>query len=410
MVSAVLEDLKERWSMDRIQEDQAGAHRLAGGEYPWANITFLISGEADSECARVSKLTGAAVLTNDSDFLIHDLGSHGAVVLLNSVQLQESQQADEAEIRGLRLHPRHISRRLGIKNIQRFGFELKRNSHLSLPELLRQSMEHLGTTECSADYNGFLQEYQHREESSLTLAHRPYIQLLDPRVSELFWQYERPEVYCGTEPPHLYLGILHEDHARRCAWEQGRSYRALGYALLNLSRPVTARFPVVHEFVRRGGRIIAEKVTLGGAKRVAADLVALKMRLDLARTIFDDDHRLSFWVFFALSEIYRDATNATTRPSAVHLERFLQSGSMGQKTDWADIHLVAQIHAVLYSLRILKQLLGIARNKDLLDQNHAILASLPPLRRLIGSQYEMIRSFTDGNLAHSIHQFFKTYG
>ena len=219
-------------------------------------------------------------------------------------------------------------------------------------------------------------------------------------------------MYCCGERPHFYLGILHEDHSRRCAWEQGRPLRALGYSLLNLSRVTTRRFPVVHEFVRRGGRIVAEQVTLAGVKTVAADLKSLRRRLDRAQSVFGGASQSSFWVLFSLSEIYRDNTNITTSPSAVQLKRFLEQGFMGEKPEWEDIHLMAQIHAVLYSLRILWQLLCVTLDIDdveLSTLRHSILACLPPLHLLIDSRHALTRAFSGGLTHRSVKQLFTTY-
>lgn len=409
MVSAVFEDLRYRWNRERILRDVLeDAHHLTGeSEFPWAGVTIMTQGEADSECAHISRLTGSAVLTNDSDLVVHDLGPHGAVVSLNSMQwLDEPETIVAPEIRGLRLHPQQICRNLGIENIQLFAYNLKQDPHLGLPELLRRSREGL---ELSTVYGTFLQEYQH-------VAHKPGAspdpsnhQSLDPRVSELVWQYQRPDIYCDAEPPHVYLGILHEDHSRRCAWEQGRTLRALGYSLLNLSRVAAHRLPVVNEFVRRGGRIVAEHITLGGAKTVTSDLMALQKRLDRAQEVFGDEAQPSFWLLFALSEIYRDNSNITTAPSAIQLERFLRDGFMEKTTTWADIHLVAQIHAVFYSLRMLWQLLSIAPDVDSSTARQSVLARLPPLHLLIGSRHSMTRAFPEELVRRSVQRLFRAY-
>lgn len=411
MVSAVFEDLRFRWNKSSILQEFE--HRsdlpLAEAEFPWAGVTVMVPGEADIECARISKLHGSAVLTNDSDLLVHDLGPHGAVVLLNSVHMiPGSPDLAEPEIRGLRLHPSRLSDRLGFVNLQRFAYELTRDPHRSFVELLRRSKEDSGKVEQSAAYIDFIREYQHDEPTGAEKMQS--VQTCDPRVSELFWQYEQPDVYCCAEQPHMYLGILHEDHSRRCAWEQGRFYRAIGYSLLNLSRSDPHRLSVVHEFVRRGGRIVAERVTLGGAKTTAFYLSILQKRLDLAQTTFGQRTQSSFWVLFALSEIYRDSSNATTIPDAIHLERFLGKGFMGNRTEWADIHLMAQIQALLYSLRVLKQLVEITAER-ISVQHQFILADLPPLHVLMRSRHQIVECFSINGLAHnSACQLLKVYG
>ncbi|KAJ5152836.1 uncharacterized protein N7482_009314 [Penicillium canariense] len=412
IVSAVYEDLQARWNRKRIlQEASHEPSHLPAAEYPWAEITVMVPGEADLECARVSRLKGSAILTNDSDLMVHDLGPHGAVVFLNSVQLIETTQ-DRAvsEMRGMRLHPHDVARRLGIINIQRFAYELNENPQLGFSELLRRSKEDPGLIEHSDNYQNFLREYQPDPDQPTAIPGPARGPTLDPRVSELFWQYELPDAFCGADQPRIYLGILFEDHSRRCAWEQGRSYRALGYSLLNQSYPTARRFPTVSEFVRRGGRIVAEQITLGGSQSVASDLLILQRRLDLARIVFGDGS-LNFWVLFALSEIYHDPSNQTTIPSAAQLERFLTKGFVGKRTEWADIHLLAQIQAVLYSLRMLQQLLHIPQGDELSNPSRFTLDDLPPLHSLLRSRHEILRGFPNGGeLVHGlVYQLLKTY-
>ncbi|KAJ5116507.1 hypothetical protein N7456_000855 [Penicillium angulare] len=418
MVAAVYEDLRQRWSTEQMAIDfQLNALQLQGGDYPWARITVMVPGEADSDCARISKLTGAAVLTDDSDLIVHDLGPHGAVVLLKSLHLLDSTPNQvSTEIRGLRISPSGLSRRPGIKDIQRFAYELTQNPHYGLSDLVRRANEALGTNERTLDYHNFIQEYlgyQHDDDVNQPMLSQQGVNdlTLDPRVAELFWQYERPEIYClgqGVQP-HIYMGILSEDHSRQCAWEQGRMYRALGYSILNQSYPEPRRFPIIQEFVRRGGRIVAEEITLCGARTIGSDLNILHTRLKLAQTVFGGMARLRFWVMFALSEIWRNSSNHAMLPNSANLEHFLKHGYTTNQAEWSDLHLVAQIQAVLYSLRILKQLLG-ATNDRPCSPHQSILSDLPSLYILLGSRHEMTQEFVDEGLAHrSVYQLIQTY-
>lgn len=412
MVSAVLEDLKHRWSKKRIEEEfQRSTYSLSQSEeYPWADITVIVPGEADTQCAETARLTDSAVLTNDSDLLVHDLGPHGMVILLNSVQVVEDVQVlTEPEVRGLGIHPSKVSRRLGIANIQQLAYTLTRNPHLSFLELLRQAKEDSEAMELSSAYCEFLQEYQVAIDFPEISGSKQDVQILDPRVSELFWQYEMPAVYCPTGEPHLYLGILPEDPTRRCAWEQGRCYRELGYSLFNLSQPAARRFSAIHEFVRRGTRIVAEQVTLSDTQTVTSELESLQKRLNLLRSTFGHDSHQDFWVMFALSEIYRD-TNSAGIPDVIQLERFLAKGFMGKTTDWVDMHFLAQIHAVLYSVRILKQLLDVTADRNTVIEHQDILADLAPLHCVMLSRHEIIQYFAvDGRARRSVHLLSNMY-
>lgn len=373
----------------------------------------MVSGEADVECALMSRLNGSAILTNDSDLIVHDLGPHGSVVFLNSVQLVEgTEDKASSQIRAMRLHPKELANRLGIKDVQRFAYELNENPQLGFSELVRRSKDNQGKRYHSDKYHDFLREYQPDTGRSLPFQGSAYVQNLDARVSELFWQYELPEVFCEADQPHIYLGILFEDHSRRCAWEIGRFYRALGYSLLNQAHPLTRQFTTVCEFVRRGTRIVAEQITLGGSKTVASDLSMLQKRLDLARSVFKAADQSTFWVMFAIAEIYRDPSSQASLPGAVQLERYLTRGFLEQGTKWTDVHLLAQIHAVLYSLRMLQQLVRFLPDDNLSGSNRLMLSNLPPLHNLLLSRQEIVQRFLNsGELAHGlVYQLFKTYG
>ncbi|OOQ86767.1 hypothetical protein PEBR_19915 [Penicillium brasilianum] len=414
MVSAVFEDLRTRWNREQIlREIECDPTHLPDGDYPWAEIAVMVPGEADVECALVSKLTGSAILTNDSDLIVHDLGPDGAVVFLNTVQLvEDTKDKANARIKAMRLLPNELALRLGIKNIPRFAYELNENPHLGFSELLRRSKDSQGMTDGSEQYRQFLREYQPESYGSSAVQDRVYIQNLDPRVSELFWQYELPDVFCEADQPHMYLGILFEDHSRKCAWEVGRFYRALAYSLLSQAYPPARQFTTVCEFVRRGTRIVAEQITLCGSKTLMSDLSTVQKRLDLAQSVFGADDPSTFWVMFAVAEIYCDASSQASFPSAVQLERYLTKGFAGQKTEWTDVHFLAQIHAVLYSLRVLQQLLRFIPDDNLTGSNKLILGKLPPLHNLLPSRQDISRQFSSSSgLANRlVYQLVTTYG
>lgn len=449
MVSAVFEDLCNRWSRECVRSEfhyqLDGTLRPDEFQYPWANVTVMVPGEADTECARLAKSTKSAILTSDSDLLVHDLGNQGSVVFLNSLLLTEEgegggestedsnpnsnsnpTQASKLILCGQGITPHALSRQLGIPNIQRFAYELREDPHAPFSKLLRLAREYkYGDEEKrSVDYCDFLREYEcgsnpnlhtiKDSEKNLALL----TQGMDPRVSELFWQFKSPDKYTQASQFHVYLGILHEDSSRRCAWEQARAYRALGYAFLNLSRHAAAEnqseSQTIYEFVRRGGRIVAEQVTLAGVKTVLSDLGHLQGRLDLARRTFDfdpDRDSSTFWFMFALSEVYQELSNTTTPPTAKQLQGFLSKGFMGKSTDWGDIHLLAQVQAVLYSLRMLQQLIQIASMSYDVGSYRTILKDLPPLYLLMRSRHDIVQGFA-GNEGFKkvVHQMIKVYG
>lgn len=414
MVPSVFEDLKRRWNKNNILTATEGAVILPlleteEDDFPWAAVTVMTPGEADSECARTSKLTGSAVLTNDSDLLLHDLGPHGSVLLLNSVELSEwnSLRPIESSIKAKRISPKLLACRLGINNIHHFAYELQKNPQLGLSELIRRSKNDQNPLEVTPDYREFVEEYDCVSTAQPVMIQLP--QHIDPRISELFFQLRG--VHFPGFVPHMYLSILNEDHSRRCAWEDGHLYRVLGYSVLNLSCPATDRCEFVDEHVRRGGRIAINRLTLGDEEWITAEAKVLGERLNSMGAVFDGDvSSPCFWTLFAISDIY----GLETRTAVLEVEqlcRFFSLGYMGEKLEWEDIHLHARINAVLYSMRILSQALELmSLTEGPMLEMKSILAALPPLHVMMRSRREMIMEMSSDIINKLSRDFLCLFG
>ncbi|KAJ9213253.1 hypothetical protein DTO166G4_5060 [Paecilomyces variotii] len=404
MVSAVFEDLKHRWNWRKIKttvegtsifetlsddENDAAAH---DAEYPWAGITEIVPGEADIYCGYASRHEGSAVLSNDSDLLVHDLGPNGSVVFLDTVELTnyDLHNPQNGRITAMELRPTVISRKLGIPSILALAYELKSDQHVGLTELIRRSKGRVGALDDTAAYLRFMQEY---EPINLdVLIKKPgtseSLQYLDIRIAELYMQYELAGFQSG-EAPHMYLSILHEDHSRRCAWTEGKYIRRLGYSLLNASYPSSKRFPTVVECVRRGNRICFDTITLHSETQIQNELQDLHDRLSQIGALFNENYTSpQYWKMVSLNEIYHQRkSDPAIPPNRTELERFLLLGHTGSELQWKDIHIFAQMQSVLYSLRILAQLLHVAMLRDYrvdgLQTIQRILCHLPPLHELI---------------------------
>lgn len=412
MVSTVFEDLRKRWNKANIliavQDTFYFNHdELGEQDFPWAAITVMVPGEADAECARMSRLTGAAVLTNDSDLILHDLGSKGSVLFLDSVELSDwdPTRPTDSKVKARRLCPTSLSSRLGIRSVRYFAYELSQNPQFGLSELIRRSRDNCDFLDLTSDYQNFLEEYDYGLNSQ-AIAQHP--QDLDPRISEIFLQYDTQDAHFTGSSPHMYLAILSEDHSRRCAWEEGRSYRALGYSILNLCRPFAERYQFVEEYVRRGGRIAIDRITMGDEGWITSEMHSFHTSLSFAQATFGKKISSScFWRLFAMCELFREETNHTA-PDVSRLCRFLRLGYMGEAVGWADVHLCAQIHAVLYSLRILKQLLGLVTvTEEPVLRVKSMIAALPPLHVMMRSRREMIREYPgDSSVENALQRFF----
>ncbi|KAL4745077.1 hypothetical protein BDW72DRAFT_208512 [Aspergillus terricola var. indicus] len=376
MVSTVFEDLKCRWNRANIMNsirDTLPLHTIDIEDFPWASITTMVSGEADAYCASAARCMDACILTNDSDLLLYDLGKYGSVIFLDSVELRSDfEQPLSSQLKATMLRPLLVARRLGIPNLLLLAFEIsKARPETSLVELLRRTKMGIAEVEMSS--------YQQ---------------------------------FANMGYPHVYLSVLNEDHTRKCAWAKGREYRRLAYSIMNLSRPIHERHCFIAEFVRRGRRISEDKLRLLDEGSISAQLELLHARLESLQTSFrKSSDNLDYWAAFALCDVYLVADAELTQKDFQKLEQFFKLGYIGKRLKWEDIHLTAQMHAVLYSLRILKQLLDLFYPRDLVILSlRAILDNLPPLHIMMDPASRRAEVYTSGLTTTQLSDCFRRLG
>ncbi|EEH43982.2 uncharacterized protein PADG_00271 [Paracoccidioides brasiliensis Pb18] len=387
MIPTVIEDLKYRWSREEVMKCTARVpelHEIASRQTRnidniFAGLVEVVLGEADEYCAATAKNYGCAVLTGDSDLLVHDLGAEGSVIFFNSIEMgdilhiRESSATEETEdpdamklsIRAMQLHPATIAKKLGVVSFQRLAYELKKDPYTSFATLIHRAKSTTGVVEKSASYQSFMKEYSNNisgNDSKQIHVHM-HTDLTDPKLSELFTQYELPAFNGPETGAYVYLPILVECHGRRAAWLQGSELRLLAYSLLNLRYAADEgrRKGSVVEYMRKGQRIAPVTLTLMTQREVERRLGAFLGQVNGFMTAVygcygDSVERSSVWKCFALYDIL-SRMEGEDRPRVGEIRRFLERGYCGAKLEWDDIHLHAQMQAVLYSLRLLKELL-----------------------------------------------------
>ncbi|DAA77983.1 TPA_exp: Uncharacterized protein A8136_5686 [Trichophyton benhamiae CBS 112371] len=395
MVATVAEDLKYRWSWQAIKcyHDLNDAEKVHGSLFPWADITEVVLGEADIFCAEAARERGSAVLTGDSDLVIHDLGSDGSVVFLESIEMYEFPDTNESELRlpsfGVRakeLRPSRIANQLGIRNLLRVGYELKQDPYVKWSTISKLCQAAEKKSRVSSSYGEFLAEYNTRPFSIKGNDNGIEFPLLDSKVSELVAQYHHPSFHADGHQLYSYLPVMTENHARRCAWVDCSDIRALGYSIFNISFPKNKRGDTVLEHARRGQRIVPTPITLLNEDPLSLAAKELLEQIQSVR-LSSGSESIYFWVSYALLRIYSDAEHSSLpKPDAII--KFFKFGYMGCSLTWDDLHLRAQVLCTLYSLRMLKQFLQVSLftgdaevqriGKPLLD----MLVELPPLRIL----------------------------
>lgn len=368
MTPSTIEDLKNYWTWGRVRRE-IGMEELGEGkgdsELAFADIVEVVPNEADIYCAEVARLSTdgpVAVLTSDSDLLVHDLGGWGSVVFYDSLEL-----ADGGIVKGMELHPAAIADRLGVVSIPRFAFEMKYDRGVSKGEAIRRAKDSSGRVEESASFRSFMEEYEPLPAGDEHT--RPGI--YNPRLGELVAQYDFSRL-CGKDDSeegyHVYLPILIEDHTRRSAWVDGTHIRIIAYSLLYLTSSSSASHQTkILEFSRRGPRIPPSSLPLLTStadliREIKPLLTAIQKTQSLVPTAKEP---LKFWTIFALLEIYTsDAPNGNV-PSLKETINFLTLGSTNPtKMFWEDVHRNARVLAVLYSVKFLKEVIDIITPRD----------------------------------------------
>ncbi|PKY00407.1 hypothetical protein P168DRAFT_307694 [Aspergillus campestris IBT 28561] len=404
IVPAVFEDLKSRWDRARISEVVDGIFQkplaLDCADFPWADRTVMVPGEADSQCVYMANNTGSSILTNDSDLILYDLHSAGSVVFLDSINLSDCNTGTypDMQIKAMGICPAAVSSRLGVSDLLFLAYNLRDNPNMGLTGLIQLSKTTYETQSNDPRYLLFAGEY-----IGTNLVYFPgdlmhaLPQNLDARVSELFCQCKIQHAGISDEIPHMYLPILFEDHMRRCGWWDSRLYRRLGYSILNATLSPSDKHAYIYEYVRRGGRIIRDRISLEDEDWIAEETQAFLSRYrSVQSTVGGDTSSPFFWRVLALYELYGPG-RASAFLSAEQLSQFLRFGRMGVAVGWVDVHLSAQIQSVLYSLRILQQLNGIfVASSGHLDCLKSVLGGLPPLHVITRSLQEITKECLSG--------------
>ena len=321
----------------------AALDQLAESKY--ASITEVVPGEADPYCARLARELGAIILTNDSDLVVYDIGSEAAVAFFHSLPQNEKSTVDNPQnpCRALYAHiwqHHDISNRLGL-DLQKLAYEVKQNPHVPYKQVIQNAKTPIMNL---AVFEDFLTEYDLQAIPSPESLVLPKTRLrngyIDPRLNELIIQIANPSV---TGDLNVYLPVLLSDPSRVSAWQASQFIRKILYTLLIANLwPTTAPPQAVCEH---------------DPKRASHPCI-----VDLSTNFHEDAQDL----LRSLST-HTTVKNFALYTSISSLERPPTVSEMYSKTTiytWQHIHLVAQMHGILYSLRLLKQCLELILPAD----------------------------------------------
>lgn len=344
----------------------------------------LVPGEADMYCARHVVLHGGLILTSDSDLLAHDLDK-GEVALFRDIY-----KDDPNSLRGSVFSPKDICQRLKIPGelpACRFAYERKESAHGSLDAIIRACK---APAKDSRAYEMFCQQYIYNDDMDkmlLSTSKAWSYAALDPRTSELVLQLARFSIQAAisnTTVANMYLPVLIESPERGSAWEPSTPTRQLAYSIANYF--ISNRSCDVLEYRRvqhleqkgRHVNIMSRKDTLVQL----GHLSHLTRRIKMATA--ESDHMwLLLCVVINMTECFNQGKQSHV--SRMLTQRQTQDLKCPARVPWDMLHFIAHLHAGLYSLRMLHQILSMPckYNKDFQKPCEAFLElieTLPPLK------------------------------
>ena len=392
--------------------------------------TSTVPGEADAYCADHVRENGGIILTNDSDLLVHDLGSDGSVIFLSDITFPNSGKNTSLNV--LQFRPKEIEKRLGLKSMIQLALAMKEKRWFQESVQLGKSF----STE-SLEYVNFSSQFSTLPcHSKLLEAVRfqdcdnllDMLRWLDARTSEFVHESVKVlspfgQTECAKSenlgPIPMYLPILLEDPTKATAWTCGAEIRSIGYSFLNIN----ARNGSVDEVGRRGTEIVKRVVPLQSLQDVSQSCN------DLLESIEKHFQRHSasgvvdipiIWQTYGAKIVCETLLKSgkPVPPKAEMLQLVKFEHSM--MDSWAHVHLDAQLQGALYSLRMLKQFLDVflAATLEVTSNNnlgrlaaevHKRLATLPPLNHLMESPVNKVETRSE-DLERAIEILYKSSG
>ena len=367
----------------------------------------MVPGEAEAYCAAAARTNGGIVLSNDSDLYLHDLGS-GTFVNLGSVQMhpgndgQQGINSEGCKVIKLDLNcPRDIAERLGLQNLGELAYQFVVRYPQTLPEATRNAKKYreqdqaglktllkVSGTEPSLSEDGPFPPLAKTHGTTR-------IQFLDPRTSELICQLASKD----WDTAKVYLLSLIEDPSRSSGWLVSNDQRSFAYSICAqfLSSKTDCTKFSIQECTRRGREFIMQEVSLLNESEIFTYASNLRTQLHNLAQSFPDIPSNLVWRIYAVFEVYRWHLNSDKVPPSSKLINTALKGNSNPYATWEDIHLSAQIQALLYSLRVIRQVLGYFSSVTImplpepLERLAAILKNLPPLAQLMPSPFELTR-------------------
>lgn len=330
---------------------------------PFASRTRIEPGEADDWCALHAKdYARSLIFTSDTDLLLYEYPLETLIVFFHDADVTA----------GFKSYcPEQMRQRMQLHSLVQFAFAITREPSHTSDDLLRDAKALDLSTEMYVEFCG---RYAGRTSAPSHLAKYSGLplplQTLDVRISEFVHQ-----ALDNSPTPLVYLPLLVEDSNQSSAWTSGEDYRKLAYSML------APKSSTIHEYRRKAQGISVQEVSLHTLDISTPDMLAhisgvAKWAADKSVT------PKLMWPLFALSIVLLDSKTTPAVPVVLHV----LNGEFDNS--WEFVHLTARLQAVLYSLRMLQQVLNVHRGihgsnnivaEDILMQMTEQLATLPSI-------------------------------
>ncbi|KAL2267554.1 hypothetical protein VTJ83DRAFT_4831 [Remersonia thermophila] len=359
-------------------------------------LVRTVPGEADGFCARhVCKHGGGIIFTSDTDLLVHDLGGGGSVVFFGDIELDGDATSSRLVARVYR--PEEICRRLGMtmgmqpRGFSRLAFEVSRDSFLTAKQAaakVRKGESEEDDKE-EKEYAKFMEQYLSPEVAP-ELAEK-MSGTLDPRVSEIVLAV-LPGIESNSDTAlegedaaevTMFLPFLLDCPTRTSAWQASTPIRQLAYRMLRSIPGARREMSAVFEMRRLQTASSGLRVEMTRTQD-AEDFAELLLTV---LSEFEErlDKRDRVWVMLAIYlDILMTSQRGRGRPISLDVLSQLTKGTLDSGS-WDFLHLLAEVQATHYSLRMLCQVMGfVARHPGTtgpprVSQLTAWLSRLPPL-------------------------------
>ncbi|KAI1426621.1 hypothetical protein F5Y12DRAFT_741743 [Xylaria sp. FL1777] len=338
----------------------------------WGPLVEVVSGEADMFCAEDIRRFGGVLLTGDSDLLITDLGPDGNVSFFVDIVAVDPTDKSQGLV-ACKFSLNTINDALGLNNVgglPRVAFE-KVTYRTSFDEAVERARNNRGNALESSEFQTFMEEYSMKEYLPKDHPVQRMLPTLDPRISEIIIQsllldghHTIPDAGSarysrGPETLAMFLPILIEDRRRRSAWTMSTAVRQLAYSIIQTFAIHKSPVVIEYRFLAASNSSMGRQIDVLGLEE-APEQCCLLMNVftQLTERAIGADMR---WLAFA---IYQDVmwSKSEERPplSALVVHKVKRTSNDISQHSWDTIHFTAQVQALLYSLRMTKQVLDVA--------------------------------------------------